>query len=259
MHRMSCEQAAGQGSLAGRIEQPCQLLQVDRNAFLIAVGASRTDGENTQALRSSIEGGNEVPVHLVRRETPCLVGAEAPVCNEHRALTDRGIRDQVGVYPHGDVETDMFGVVQHEVAQVEVIGRRGRYRLGLLLHRRMGENFVGRVQDASLRVWEQAITSGAEQPRGHGTNLFAATQGLEQKQLGFELLEAWQIQSRCLGIRGQLSGATELAPNASIDESGSPLPHRLGMLAPGNAIGKPLSLCRVTMSGRADEQPRRPV
>jgi hypothetical protein len=44
MHRMSRQQTAGQCPLTARIEQPCQLFEIDRDAFLITVGAGRTDG-----------------------------------------------------------------------------------------------------------------------------------------------------------------------------------------------------------------------
>jgi hypothetical protein len=103
MHRMGREQAASQRSLTARIEQSCELLQIDCNSLLIAVGPCGADRENAQCLRSTIEGRNEMPVDLMRGETPCFVGAEMPVCNEHGALTNGSIGDQARIDPHRDV------------------------------------------------------------------------------------------------------------------------------------------------------------
>jgi len=42
-------------------------------------------------------------VYLVRRETLGLVGAEQAVRDEHGALANSRVRDQLGVDPDGDV------------------------------------------------------------------------------------------------------------------------------------------------------------
>jgi len=133
VHRISCEQATGQGPLTARIEQSCELLQIDRNALLIAIGSRRTDGEDAQGLCSAIEGRDEVSVNFVRRETPRLASTKMPICDEDSVLTDSGIRNQIALDPHGDVQTDVAGVIEHEVAQIDAIVRRGRDRLGFLL------------------------------------------------------------------------------------------------------------------------------
>jgi len=171
MHGMSCEHTARQRPLAGWAEQPCQLLQIDRHALLIAIGTRRADGENPQRLRSAIECRDQVPIDLVRREALCFVRAEAPVCDEYGAITDGRVRDQIGIDAHGDMQADVLGVGQHEVAQIDAIDRCGGDRLWLLLERRVSQNVVRSVEDGVLRVRENPLAAGTEKPCSHRAHL----------------------------------------------------------------------------------------
>jgi len=259
MHRVRRKQAAGQSPLTARVKQPRELLEVDRDALLISEGACRANGENTQHLRSAIERRNQVPVDLVRRETLSFVRAEMPVRDEDGALTDGCIRDQIGIDAHSDVKADVLGISQHQTAQVEALGRCRRNGLWLRLHGRMSQNFVGRIEDGVFSIGEEPLATRAKEPGGHRTYLLASTERFQKEQLGFELFEARQVEIRRLGVGSEPPRALELAPDASLDRNRSPLPSRLGVLSSCNAIGEPLSLGRVAMSRRADEEPRRAV
>ena len=116
MHRMSREQSTRQRPLTAVAEQPCKLFEIDRYTLLVAVGARRADRENPQCLRSTVECRDQVPVNLVCGEALRLMRTEAPICDEDGALTDRCIRNQVGIDPYGDVQTDVLGIVEHQIA-----------------------------------------------------------------------------------------------------------------------------------------------
>jgi len=259
MHRVRGKQAAGQSPLTARVEQPSKFLEIDCDALLVSEGACRANGENTQHLRPAIEGRDQVPIDFVRRETLSLVRAEMPVCDEDGALTDSCIRNQIGIDPHGDVKADVLGISQHQTAQIEAVGRCGGNGLWLPFHGRISQNFMGCVEDGVFGIGEEPLAAGAKKPRGHWTHLLASTEGFQEQQLGFELFETRQIEIRCLGVGGELPRALELAPDASLDRDGPPFPSRLGVLSFRDTVGEPLSLGRVAMSRRADEEPRRTV
>jgi len=152
MHRVRREQAASQRPLAARAQQPRKLFEVDRHALLVAVGARSTDGENPQCLGATIECRHQMPVDLVRCETLRLVRAKKPVCDEDGALAHGGIRDQIRIDPHRNVQADMLGVREHEVAQIDALGRRCRDGLGFLLQGSVGKNLVRGVEDGVLAI-----------------------------------------------------------------------------------------------------------
>jgi len=121
VHGVSCKQATRQCPLTAGVEQAGELFEIDRNALLIAVGASRANRKNAQRLRSAIESGDQVPIDLMCREALCLMRAKKPVCDEDSALTDGRIRDQIGVDPNRDVQADLLGVGQHQTAQIDAV------------------------------------------------------------------------------------------------------------------------------------------
>ena len=176
MHGVSREQAAGQSPLAERVEPACELFEVDRNAFLVPVGAGSSNRKNPERLRSPIERRNQMPVDLVGREALCLVCPKKSICDEYGAFADGSVCDQTGIDPHRDVQTDVLGVVEHEVAKVAAICRRRWDGPALFLGRGVGENLVRRVEAAVLCIGEQALAARTEQARGHGTHLLASTQ-----------------------------------------------------------------------------------
>jgi len=174
MHCVSRKQPASQRPLAARAEQPCELLEIDRHALLVAIRARRTDRENPQCLRSTIESRNQVPVDFMRRETLRLVGTEKPVCDEDGAFSDGCVRDQLGIDPHGDVQSDMFGVGEHEVSKIDAVARCSRDGFWLLIHGHVGQNLMCGIEDGVLGFWKDALATGTKKPRGHRAHLLAA-------------------------------------------------------------------------------------
>jgi hypothetical protein len=169
---------------------------MDRHTLLVAIGTRRPDGANSQCLRSAIECRNQVPIDFVRRKALRFVRAEAPVCNEDRALTNGRVRYQIGIDPHRNVEANVLRIRQHEVAEVDPIDRRSGNRLWFLLDRRVGQNVVCSIEDSVLRVREKPLIAGTKKPRCHRTHLLAPAQRLEQQQLGLELFEPRKIEIR---------------------------------------------------------------
>jgi len=259
VHRVGCKQAAGQGSLAEGVEQARELLEIDRNTLLIAIGACGADGEYAEGLRSPVERRNQMPVDLVRREALRFVCAEQPVRDEYGAFTDCGIRDQVGIDLHGDVQPHVLGVGKHEVAEVASIGRRRWDGLGLSFDRGKREDLVRRVEDAVLCVGKQSLAACAEKSRGHRTHLLTSTQALQDQELGFELFEPRKIELGGLGVGGQLPRTRELEPDASLDRNRVPLPTGLGVLSSGDRLYEPISFDRIAVGGRTEKKPRRAV
>ena len=193
------------------------------------------------------------------REALRFVCAEQSVRDEDGAFTDRRICDQVGIDLHGDVESNMLGVGQHEVAEIASIGRHGGDGLGLSFDGRMREDFVRRVQDGVLCVGEQSLTACAKKPRNHRTHLLASSQVLQDQKLGFELLEPRKIELGGLRIHGPLPRTRELEPDASLDGYRLPLPSRLGVLPSSDRLHEPISFDRIAVRGRAEQKPRRSV